>query len=135
MGRTRMIETPTIRPAGPADAATIANVMGRAFQDDPISGWLFADPEYRAKTQPSFFQLFVDLTIASGVALVAEEADRIVGATLWLDVDPAVPDPDDGGALQQQFEATLGEHAARFAILDELMTASHPHHEAHAYLP
>jgi ribosomal protein S18 acetylase RimI-like enzyme len=129
-----MTDALTIRRAEAGEAAAIGALMGRAFQNDPVSGWLFPDPAERMRYQPSFFQVFVELTIADGLALVAEGPAGPSGVTLWLDVDPAAPDPDDPAVLAERLTGVLGPYAPKFFTLDALMTAQHPHDAAHAYL-
>jgi ribosomal protein S18 acetylase RimI-like enzyme len=111
----------------------LAELMGAAFQDDPISGWLFETEDDRRKLQPGFFRPFVDLALADGI--VYTTADH-AGVTLWLTVD-ATPDGDaeDDGVAAAIEEAIGPEYFKRFAVLDGLMADHHPHNRDHAYLP
>ncbi|HLL68339.1 MAG TPA: GNAT family N-acetyltransferase [Micromonosporaceae bacterium] len=123
-----------IRAAEPGDAAEMRALMGRAFQDDPVSVWLFADPDDRERLQPAFFGVFVDQSIECQRAVIAEGPSGLIGVTLWFDVDPAAPSDDDPAELQRVMTDVIGPYAPRFGTLDALMTQQHPHHRAHAYL-
>ena len=126
------MSNPEIRRATTADAAAVTDILARAFLSDPISGWIFTDPDDRARLHPAFFGPFVDLVLAAGEIWTTDDH---AGATLWLAVDPAGAEEDDGG-LAAAIRAGVGDHYAdRFAVLDEMMTRSHPHDRAHAYLP
>lgn len=130
-----MIEGLKIRPAEAGDAGAMGDLMGRAFQDDPVSMFIFPDAQVRAKLQPGFFGVFVDQAIAGGRAQVAEVPSGVCGVTLWFDVDPDVPSEDDPAELGRVMTSVIGDHASsRFAVLDELMGQHHPHHQAHGYL-
>jgi GNAT superfamily N-acetyltransferase len=49
------VTTPAIRKAAPGDVAALAGALARAFDDDPVMGWLFPDPAGRRTTLPKFF--------------------------------------------------------------------------------
>jgi ribosomal protein S18 acetylase RimI-like enzyme len=121
----------SIQRADHSDLDRLATLLGDAFMDDPISTWLFPDRIEREKYNAPFFQVFVEMFLAHGH--VFRTAD-FAGLTMWLDVSPDDPADDDDSFGRQMAEA-VGEHAERFAVLDGLMSAGHPHHEAHAYLP
>ncbi|ASW53803.1 GNAT family N-acetyltransferase [Plantactinospora sp. KBS50] len=121
----------TVVRATAADADDLTDILATAFLADPISQWIFPDEADRERLHHAFFRPFVDLTLADGEAYTT--ADR-AAVTLWLPVDAtAHAEPDDLGPI---FEAAVGpEYAKRFAVLDQLMSTSHPVHESHAYLP
>jgi GNAT superfamily N-acetyltransferase len=123
------LESVTIRHADMAAAPRISEVMGAAFQADPISCWLIPDAADRAARQPAFFRVFVEKAILAGRSQVAGDFG---GAALWFDSDPSEPDhPNDDAAL---IERALEEHSPRFQVLYELMERAHPVAVPHAYL-
>lgn len=69
-----------IRTAGPADRDPIAAMLARAFADDPAMGFIFPDPEDRAKRLPRLFRLLYDSDAGHGLRLVTEGGEA---ATLW----------------------------------------------------
>lgn len=121
-----------IRPATSDDAGELSALLGAAFMDDPVSGWIFEDETDRRRLHPDFFRPFVDLILAAGLVHVAGEH---TGTTLWLPIDVST-DPPSGDPLSPAIEKAIGpEYSARFAVLDGLMADHHPHDRDHAYLP
>lgn len=58
---------------------TIAAMLGRAFQDDPVTAWIEPDPEKRAASLPASFAAIFDGD-AAGMRLVSAGQEA---ATLW----------------------------------------------------
>lgn len=121
-----------VRTATTDDVPALKSVIAAAFMADPIADWIFRDEAARPGHHLVFFGAFVDLALAAGRA---DTVDGHKGLTLWLDVDVDAPQPEDDG-LGAAFEAGLdAETLKRVGVLDELMTAGHPHDRGHAYLP
>jgi GNAT superfamily N-acetyltransferase len=126
---------PTIRRAGPDERDAVAAVIGEAFFDDPVSGWVFPDPRFRRAVHAHFFGQFVDLALREGWVDVAGD---LGAAALWL--PPTGHADSEAGADSAQAPDDLGARLAaiagneRPAILDELTAAVHPA-EPHYYLP
>lgn len=125
-----MSDSIVVSRATTSHASHIADVMGKAFMNDPVSCWIFADPADRERLNAPFFRVFVDRVLSEGTVLTSAD---MAAVTLWLDVDPAhdEPEPDLGSVIKE----AIGPYAARFAVLDQLMTANHPTTGPHAYLP
>jgi ribosomal protein S18 acetylase RimI-like enzyme len=120
-----------VRRVEHADADAVTDVLATAFLEDPVSTWLFPDRTVRERLHAPFFRVFVDLVLEGGQIYTVGD---FAGVTLWLAVDPA--QPEEEGDLGPLFAEAVGaDNAARFAVLDAIMTKNHPHHEAHAYLP
>ena len=125
-----MSQTLTVRRASPADAETLSEILAQAFANDPVCQWAWPDPELMPSVSRAFFRIFAGAVLEGGEAFI-DETGR--GAALWLPYDPADQKVDEEfvGALVEAchpFEERLG-------IIDELMTAAHPKHAVHAYLP
>ena len=120
--------------AGPEEAPAITEILSVAFMDDPISQWIFPDRTERRRSHPNFFQIFVENAMAEGRIYTTDEH---TGAVVWLDVDPDVSEsPEDHEKFLCAFDSAIDKpSAARFAILDQLMSANHPGAATHAYLP
>ena len=71
---------PEIRIASPVDRTAIANMLARAFADDPAMSYIFPDPETCATRLPRLFGLLFDADSSDGLRLIA---DDVAGATLW----------------------------------------------------
>lgn len=117
----------------------LAQLMANAFQNDPISSWLFPDPHERSHRHPRFFAAFLDHAHRRGVVHVADRDDTArqdrTGVALWLDVQPDQPDQQDADdGLESALAVTLGPHQDRWHTLTTAMRAVHPTHRSHAYL-
>ena len=66
--------------AGNADRGRIADMLARAFADDPAMAYIFPDPADRAKRLPRLFGLLFDGDALSGMRLVTTGGEA---ATLW----------------------------------------------------
>ncbi|NJC71641.1 GNAT family N-acetyltransferase [Planosporangium thailandense] len=122
----------SIRRATRDDAEELAALLGAAFMDDPVSGWIFESEADRRRLHPGFFRPFVDLVLAAGLGHVAGDDE---GTALWLPIDVRADAPS-GDPLDAAVEKAIGpEYFSRFSVLDGLMADHHPHHRDHAYLP
>ena len=119
--------------ADPGQRDALAALMAAAFDQDPVSAWLFPDAPSREGTQRRFFALFLDMAFEAGEVYTTESGH---GVTLWLSVDPADEGDEVAAAVfGERMERALGPHADRFAVLGALMDAAHPSHEEHQYMP
>jgi ribosomal protein S18 acetylase RimI-like enzyme len=123
-----MDEHTTVVPAVPEDAERLADVLGRAFQDDPVSTWLIPDDQERIERQRDFLKVFLDDAMASGQ--VHTTPDRTAVA-LWVNVQPDEPQDDN---IDELLGKALGPHYERFVHLGDQMDATHPHDRLHGYL-
>lgn len=123
-----------VRPARRTDIPALAQVLGRAFLDDPVFRWLQPDSGKRATVLPGFFGAFArHHFLAGGGVEVAESGAGIVAAALW---DP----PGRWGQHPREqiamLPATVRAFRGRLGVaraLSEEMKAAHPE-EPHWYL-
>lgn len=103
-----------VRAADPSEVDTVAGLLVEAFQDDPMSRWVFPDAERRrAVAHPAFFGAILEAGFAAGYVDVTED---LSAAVIWLP-----PGGDD--------EPIAGLDAAetdRLGILLGLMAAVEP---------
>ena len=123
-----------VRPARRTDVPALAQVLGRAFREDPVMAWLQPDAAKRAAAFPGFFGAIArHHVLAGGGAEVATSDTGITAAALW---DP----PGRWGqhpreqiamlpAVVRAFRGRLGVARA----LSDAMRAAHPE-EPHWYL-
>jgi hypothetical protein len=72
------------RPARKADVTELSHALGRAFYDDPVSGWIMPDDKARAARQRKFFAAIArHHHLAGGGAEVATDGSTIGAAALW----------------------------------------------------
>ncbi|MEV7420095.1 GNAT family N-acetyltransferase [Streptomyces sp. NPDC089919] len=118
-----------IRQAGPADRDTVAKLLDEAFQDDPVSSWVFPDPAHRRKVHGAFLGVFVDVTLAEGRIDLAADGSA---AALWLRVPAGEHEEEvDVPALMRE---TADPDNERCELVGRLMGEIHPTHEEHEYL-
>ncbi|MGN9777349.1 GNAT family N-acetyltransferase [Micromonospora sp. H33] len=111
---------------GPAETRLVAERIAGAFLVLDQPRWLVPDESKRESVLAGQFEILVDHAMRHG--LVFGTADR-AGVAVWFPSvgDPAPP-PEDYDA---RLAAACGEWTERFAHLDELFAASHPHPDHH----
>ncbi|MFF2011640.1 GNAT family N-acetyltransferase [Streptomyces sp. NPDC058195] len=124
----RMSIQNTLRTAGLDDAGQIADVLARAFDDDPMMTWFFPDEASRAQGMARYFATI--FTRQYGPYGVCERTDA--GVSFWVSPegqDKAVPDAETLGEL----EGILGDRAGLFREA-VAVAAGHGPKEPHWYL-
>jgi GNAT superfamily N-acetyltransferase len=118
--------TPSVVPAGLADADELSDLIAAAFADTAVARWLVADPEVRAEIFPLYFRIYVEYALYSGHLYMTEDRSA---AALWM--------PSTGGPLRapdgypDRLAAITEEWLDRFLLLDEVLGQSHPQGRAH----
>jgi GNAT superfamily N-acetyltransferase len=144
-----------VRTAGEEDRELLVRLLDEAFQDDPVSCWVFPGDEHRRTTHPLLMGAFTDIVLAEGRVDVTEDGSA---CALWLSVpgddhghDSAADDPgqdnaDDfakgdsviGDAAESDGPAQLREAVdpdnERVELIGRLTADIHPAGRAHAYL-
>ncbi|MEV8072360.1 GNAT family N-acetyltransferase [Streptomyces pseudogriseolus] len=123
-----------IRTAGEDDRDLVVRLLDEAFQDDPVSGWVFPGAEYRRATHHRLMAAFTDATLADGRVDLVEDGSA---CALWLSV-PA-EDPGHGGAAEGEDEFAELRRAVdadneRVELIGRLTAGIHPRSRAHEYL-
>ncbi|MFJ9891872.1 GNAT family N-acetyltransferase [Streptomyces sp. NPDC091280] len=131
-----------IRVAGEDDRELVVRLLDDAFQDDPVSGWVFPGTEYRRTTHHRLMSAFTDAVLADGRIDVTEDG---TACALWLSM-PGEAHPADGEGQDEHGDGHGGEDEAvalrefvdpdneRVETIARLMAESHPTGRAHAYL-
>ncbi|MEV0035005.1 GNAT family N-acetyltransferase [Streptomyces sp. NPDC050804] len=118
-----------IRQAGRSDRATLVRLLERAFDDDPVSCWVFPDAAHRHKVHGLFLGVFADIALAHGRVDIMEDGTAMA---LWLHVPAGVPEgEDDTPALLRE---TADPDNERAELVGRLTGEIHPHDRAHEYL-
>ncbi|MFI9151912.1 GNAT family N-acetyltransferase [Streptomyces sp. NPDC053367] len=120
-----------IRVAGEGDREAVVELLDRAFQDDPVSGWVFPGEAYRRATHHRLMGAFTDIVLADGWIDLTEDG---AACALWLSV-PAGAHEEDGeeDGFAQLREAVDPENE-RVELIGRLTAGVHPSGRAHAYL-
>jgi ribosomal protein S18 acetylase RimI-like enzyme len=98
---------PVVLRKDQAEAA--AELLARAFQNDPLFSYFFPGPEERAKKLPALFSLMVHRGLSEGVATAA--SDRLEAISIWFPPDKSEASEWSGitsGALGMAVEVGLG---------------------------
>ncbi|WP_371102762.1 GNAT family N-acetyltransferase [Streptomyces sp. PU_AKi4] len=122
-----------IRTAGDGDRELIVRLLDEAFQDDPVSGWIFPGDEYRRTTHHRLMAAFTDVVLAEGRIDLTEDDSA---CALWMSVPADGPghgeeQPDDDFARIRQ---DVDPDNERVELIGRLTADIHPSGRAHAYL-
>ncbi|MEU9228709.1 GNAT family N-acetyltransferase [Streptomyces massasporeus] len=123
-----------IRTAGEGDRELIVRLLDDAFQDDPVSGWVFPGSADRRAKHPALMAAFTDIVLAAGRIDVTEDGSA---CALWLPV-PADEGQGEGDAGDDEGPAQVREAVdpdnERIEVIGRLTAAVHPAGRAHEYL-
>ncbi|GAB3180134.1 GNAT family N-acetyltransferase [Streptomyces incanus] len=122
-----------IRTAGDGDRELLVRLLDEAFQDDPVSGWVFPGTEYRRTTHHRLMRAFTDLVLAEGRIDVTEDG---AACALWMSMpadDDGAGDPADDEGPAQVRQAVDPENE-RVEMIGRLTAGVHPTGRAHEYL-
>lgn len=125
---------PEARSARKADVAELADVLGRAFYDDPVMMWMLPDDKMRSAR---LRRLFATLTrhhhLVGGGVEVAHKGPTMGAAALWDPPNRWRLPPRAQLAMMPTLIRAFGLRSAAVRDLEELMTRHHPE-EPHWYL-
>ncbi|MFF8017485.1 GNAT family N-acetyltransferase [Streptomyces sp. NPDC007929] len=123
-----------IRTAVEGDRELIVRLLDEAFQDDPVSGWVFPEVADRRAKHPALMAAFTDIVLAAGRIDVTEDGSA---CALWFSVlaDEGQGDgdtgDDDGPAPVRE---AVDPDNERIETIGRLTAAVHPAGRAHEYL-
>ncbi|MER5841567.1 GNAT family N-acetyltransferase [Streptomyces prasinus] len=122
-----------IRTAGEEDRELLVRLLDEAFQDDPVSGWVFPGAEYRRATHHRLMGAFTDIVLAGGRIDVTEDGSA---CALWMSMpadDHGAGDPADDEGPARVRRAVDPENE-RVEMISRLTAGVHPTGRAHEYL-
>ena len=119
-----------LREATRADHASLAACLARAFEDDPVTTFLFPGARTRRRRLEAFYRLVLPMLCEHG--LVQTDAERR-GAAVWR-----APSPPPAGPLRAMADAArmfafLRGSSSRALKLERVVQRSHPR-QPHWYL-
>ncbi len=120
-----------IRAAGDGDRELVVRLLDRAFQDDPVSGWVFPGNEYRRRTHPALMAAFTDIVLADGRIDVTEDG---AACALWMSVPADAHDEEDGEDGPARLREAVDPGNERVELIGRLTQDIHPSGRAHEYL-
>ncbi|WP_399888698.1 GNAT family N-acetyltransferase [Streptomyces sp. BBFR51] len=129
-----------IRRAGEDDRERVVRLLDEAFQDDPVSSWVFPGKEYRRRTHHRLVAAFADAVFADGRIDLTEDG---AACALWLPVPAdghAGAEPADDGSEEgvedgpAQVREAVDPENERVELIARLTDGIHPSGRAHEYL-
>lgn len=107
----------------------VAKLIGEAFHELAVAGWLVPDAGERARILPANFRIYVEHALQHGEVYLAGDGDAVA---VWFhqDRDPAPPPAD----YERRMAQACGSHLSRFQELDAAFEAHHPHDRPHHHL-
>lgn len=124
----------TIREAGHGDLPVVGQILGTAFQNDPISVWVFPEADRRRAVQPAFFEAFAALALDSGGVVYLREDET--ATTVWFPGGADDGDTEGGGEddIMARFGMLTDDETETFGQLAGLMAEHHPDAGVHMHL-
>jgi GNAT superfamily N-acetyltransferase len=122
-----------IRRAGQDDRGLVVRVLDEAFQDDPVSGWVFPGEEHRRATHHRLMAAFADTVLAEGRIDLVEDG---TACALWLPMPAAEPADavDAAGQEAVRLREEVDPDNGRVELIARMMAEAHPAGRAHEYL-
>jgi GNAT superfamily N-acetyltransferase len=117
-----------IRRAGEADREAVNRLLDEAFQEDPVSNWVFPGEEHRRSTHRVLMGAFLHVALTEGYVDVTEDGSA---CALWMSV-PAGEHGDPDGPVR--FREQVDPDNERVELIARLTDATHPKDRAHEYL-
>jgi GNAT superfamily N-acetyltransferase len=120
-----------IRTADEGDRELVARLLDEAFQDDPVSVWVFPDAAHRRAKHPGLMGMFTEVVLAEGRVDVTEDG---TACALWLPVpaDAGHADEEDDGPVR--LREAVDPDNERVELIGRLTAGIHPAGRAHEYL-
>jgi GNAT superfamily N-acetyltransferase len=124
-----------IRAADARDRELVVRLLDEAFQNDPVSSWVFPGEEYRRRTHHRLMAAFTDIVLAEGRIDITEDGSA---CALWLSVPAADPSTDahgdEAGDDAAQLREAVDPENDRVERIARLTAQAHPADRAHEYL-
>lgn len=117
--------TPVPAPILPVTTETtgLADVLARAFHEDPVFTWWIPDPDRRRVTLPPFFALFVETFLVHGLVYV--DADT-TGTAVWGPPSNPMGIEDDEAFGARTEEIVAGVDLPRVLEISTVLAEHHP---------
>ncbi|MFJ2748861.1 GNAT family N-acetyltransferase [Streptomyces sp. NPDC087297] len=121
-----------IRQADQSDRDAVTRLLDESFRTDPVSSWVFPDPDHRAAVHGKFLGVFVDVALEEGRIDYAVDGSA---AALWLRIPAADPQAEPvEDEVPARMRAVADPDNERCELVGRLTGAVHPTAEEHEYL-
>jgi GNAT superfamily N-acetyltransferase len=126
------IDGSDVRKLGEADVPRIARALARAFEDDPVMGWIFRREDGRANRLEAAFDLFLRRIWLPQNECYA--ADRLFGGALWMPPGKWHLGAGEQLRLLPSMIRVTGRNFPRMASVLNMIEKKHPRAPGHFYL-
>ncbi|MFF8525897.1 GNAT family N-acetyltransferase [Streptomyces werraensis] len=123
-----------IRTAGEDDRELVVRLLDEAFQDDPVSSWVFPGAAYRRATHHRLMAAFTDATLADGRVDLVEDGSA---CALWMSVPAEDSGHGEAAGGEDEFaelRRAVDPDNERVEMIGRLTAGIHPQGRAHEYL-
>ncbi|GAA2631502.1 GNAT family N-acetyltransferase [Streptomyces vastus] len=122
-----------IRRAGEGDREAVTRLLDDAFQNDPVSSWVFPDAEDRRRRHPLLMGAFLGIVLEEGYVDVTEDGSA---CALWLPVPAEAHEEgeDEDGEEAGKVREAVDPDNERIDQIGQLTAQVHPAGTAHEYL-
>ncbi|MFJ4406612.1 GNAT family N-acetyltransferase [Streptomyces sp. NPDC088910] len=125
-----------IRRAGADDREVVVGVLDKVFRNDPVSSWVFPDPEHRLRKHASLMGAFADQVLADGYVDMTEDGKAVA---LWMSIPATSDAPEDAQAHADDddpaaFREAVDPDNERVEQIARILGEGHPTGPAHEYL-
>jgi GNAT superfamily N-acetyltransferase len=120
---THTADDKQVRKGSVGDVPRIASTLARAFFDDPVFRWAYADDGRRYELLPGFFSLFTQTLKRHDEIYVTREG---TGAALWAPPGQAAVPEEQADEFGRRLEEMSGVDAERLFALTKLIDEHHP---------
>ena len=119
--------------AGSGDAAQTAQILARAFHDDPVFGWIFPGESSRDRRLRRYFETELDHeSLRHGAVEVACVDGRAAGAAVWF--PPGAWSPGTEASALPGYLRAFGRRLAVVSQYQAVAVGAHPREPPHWYL-
>jgi ribosomal protein S18 acetylase RimI-like enzyme len=125
------IDGSDIRKLTEEQVPRIATALARAFEDDPVMGWVFPDAQRLARLERGFTLYLRRIWLRHEQCYAT---DRLFGAALWLPPGSWHLGPVEQLRLLPSMLAASGRNLPRLLRVLRMMEVSHPAEPEHYYL-
>jgi GNAT superfamily N-acetyltransferase len=120
-----------VRAATRDDLSGVTETISRAFHDDPIWSWAFADPATRQEGYAVFWRFMIEGAMRYPWVLTTQSCEV---AAVWIPPGGTELDAEAEARLEPLVADLLGRRADDVLELLDRFDAAHPREEPHYYL-
>jgi GNAT superfamily N-acetyltransferase len=119
--------------AGRGDTPETAQVLARAFHDDPVFGWIFPAEGSRHRRLQRFFETELHHeSLRHGAVDVTRIDGRVAGAAVWF--PPGTWSPGTESSALPGYLRAFGHRVGTVLQFQSVAVRAHPHEQPHWYL-